>query len=127
MLAISLHATNDALRNELVPLNKKYPIAELMAGESLSRRVERPAGHLRIRHAEGINDSPAEARELVRLMQGVPAKINLIPFNPWPGQPLRMLFLVHHRELRRHPEPGGLFLAHPHPARPRHPPPPADS
>ena len=88
MLAISLHATNDELRNELVPLNKKYPIAELMAGvkaypgASNARRVTFEYVMLK-----GVNDSPAEARELVRLMQGVPAKINLIPFNPWPGSP----------------------------------------
>lgn len=86
MLAISLHATNDALRNELVPLNKKYPIAELMAaiksypGLSNARRVTFEYVMLK-----GINDRPAEARALVKLMQGVPAKINLIPFNPWPG------------------------------------------
>jgi 23S rRNA (adenine2503-C2)-methyltransferase len=88
MLAISLHATNDALRDELVPLNRKYPIAELMAavraypGLSNARRVTFEYVMLK-----GINDSPAEAKALVRLMQGVPAKINLIPFNPWPGSP----------------------------------------
>jgi 23S rRNA (adenine2503-C2)-methyltransferase len=88
MLAISLHATNDALRDQLVPLNKKYPIAELMdairayPGLSNARRVTFEYVMLK-----GINDSPAEARALVKLMQGVPAKINLIPFNPWPGSP----------------------------------------
>ncbi len=86
MLAISLHATNDALRDVLVPLNKKYPIAELMAavkaypGISNARRVTFEYVMLK-----GVNDSPAEARALVQLMKGVPAKINLIPFNPWPG------------------------------------------
>jgi 23S rRNA (adenine2503-C2)-methyltransferase len=86
MLAISLHATNDALRNELVPLNKKYPIAELMdgirayPGLSNARRVTFEYVMLK-----GVNDSPAEARALVKLLQGIPAKINLIPFNPWPG------------------------------------------
>jgi 23S rRNA (adenine2503-C2)-methyltransferase len=88
MLAISLHATNDALRDELVPLNRRYPIAELMAavraypGLSNARRVTFEYVMLK-----GVNDSPAEARALVRLLQGVPAKINLIPFNPWPGSP----------------------------------------
>jgi 23S rRNA (adenine2503-C2)-methyltransferase len=88
MLAISLHATNDALRDELVPLNKKYPIAELMdairayPGLSNARRVTFEYVMLK-----GVNDSPAEARALVQLMKGVPAKINLIPFNPWPGSP----------------------------------------
>jgi len=86
MLAISLHATNDDLRNELVPLNKKYPIAELMdairsyPGLSNARRVTFEYVMLK-----GINDSPAEARALVQLLKGIPAKINLIPFNPWPG------------------------------------------
>jgi len=88
MLAISLHATNDALRDELVPLNKKYPIAELMdgirayPGLSNARRVTFEYVMLK-----GVNDSPAEARALVALLKGIPAKINLIPFNPWPGSP----------------------------------------
>jgi 23S rRNA (adenine2503-C2)-methyltransferase len=86
MLAISLHATNDALRDELVPLNKKYPIAELMdairayPGLSNARRVTFEYVMLK-----GVNDRPADAKALVKLVQGIPAKINLIPFNPWPG------------------------------------------
>jgi 23S rRNA (adenine2503-C2)-methyltransferase len=86
MLAISLHATRDELRNELVPLNKKFPIKELLdacrayPGASNSRRITFEYVMLK-----GVNDSPAEARELVRLLKGIPAKINLIPFNPWPG------------------------------------------
>lgn len=86
MLAISLHATRDALRDELVPLNKKYPIKELLdacrayPGASNSRRITFEYVMLK-----GVNDSPAEAKELVRLLRGIPAKINLIPFNPWPG------------------------------------------
>jgi 23S rRNA (adenine2503-C2)-methyltransferase len=88
MLAISLHAVRDELRNELVPLNKKYPIKELLQacrgypGASNARRITFEYVMLK-----GVNDSPAEARELVRLLKGVPAKINLIPFNPWPGAP----------------------------------------
>jgi 23S rRNA (adenine2503-C2)-methyltransferase len=88
MLAISLHATNDELRDVLVPLNRRYPIAELMdgirayPGLSNARRVTFEYVMLR-----GVNDSPAEARALVKLLAGVPAKINLIPFNPWPGSP----------------------------------------
>jgi 23S rRNA (adenine2503-C2)-methyltransferase len=88
MLAISLHATNDDLRDELVPLNRRYPIAELMAairaypGLSNARRVTFEYVMLK-----GVNDSPAEALALVKLLAGVPAKINLIPFNPWPGSP----------------------------------------
>jgi 23S rRNA (adenine2503-C2)-methyltransferase len=86
MLAISLHAVRDELRDELVPLNRKYPIAELLAavraypGLSNARRVTFEYVMLK-----GVNDSLADARELVRLLAGIPAKINLIPFNPWPG------------------------------------------
>jgi 23S rRNA (adenine2503-C2)-methyltransferase len=86
MLAISLHAVRDELRNELVPLNKKYPIAQLLdacrnyPGVSNARRITFEYVML-----DGINDSLKDARELVRLLNGIPAKINLIPFNPWPG------------------------------------------
>jgi 23S rRNA (adenine2503-C2)-methyltransferase len=86
MLAISLHAVRDKLRNELVPLNKKYPIAELLGacrdypGLANNRRITFEYVMLK-----GVNDSLAEAKELVRLLAGIPAKINLIPFNPWPG------------------------------------------
>ena len=88
MLAISLHATNDELRDELVPLNRRYPIAELLdavrayPGLSNARRVTFEYVMLK-----GVNDSPAEARALTGLLKGIPAKINLIPFNPWPGSP----------------------------------------
>jgi 23S rRNA (adenine2503-C2)-methyltransferase len=87
-LAVSLHAVTDELRNEIVPLNRKYPIAELLdacrryPGASNARRITFEYVMLR-----GVNDSEAEARELVRLLHGLPAKINLIPFNPWPGSP----------------------------------------
>ncbi|MCW6509887.1 23S rRNA (adenine(2503)-C(2))-methyltransferase RlmN [Lichenifustis flavocetrariae] len=86
MLAISLHATHDALRDELVPLNRKYPIADLLQscrtypGVSNARRITFEYVMLK-----GVNDSLAEAKALVRLLKGIPAKINLIPFNPWPG------------------------------------------
>ncbi|MFA7263161.1 MAG: 23S rRNA (adenine(2503)-C(2))-methyltransferase RlmN [Caulobacter sp.] len=88
MLAISLHATNDALRDVLVPINRKYDIAALMdgirayPGISNARRVTFEYVMLK-----GVNDSPEEALALVRLLKGIPAKINLIPFNPWPGTP----------------------------------------
>ena len=88
MLAISLHAVRDEIRDVLVPLNRKYPIAELLAacraypGLSNARRITFEYVMLK-----GVNDSLADARELVRLMRGIPAKINLIPFNPWPGAP----------------------------------------
>jgi 23S rRNA (adenine2503-C2)-methyltransferase len=86
MLAISLHAVRDDLRNELVPLNRKYPIKELLdacrnyPGVSNARRITFEYVMLK-----GVNDSLADAKELVRLLKGIPAKINLIPFNPWPG------------------------------------------
>ncbi|MDQ4059947.1 MAG: 23S rRNA (adenine(2503)-C(2))-methyltransferase RlmN [Pseudomonadota bacterium] len=86
MLAISLHAVRDELRNELVPLNKKYPIAELLEacrtypGVSNAKRITFEYVMLK-----GVNDSIADAKALVRLLKGIPAKINLIPFNPWPG------------------------------------------
>lgn len=88
MLAISLHATRDELRDELVPINRRYPIAELMQacrdypGLSNARRITFEYVMLK-----GINDSLSDARALVRLLAGIPAKINLIPFNPWPGAP----------------------------------------
>jgi 23S rRNA (adenine2503-C2)-methyltransferase len=88
MLAISLHATRDALRDQLVPINKRYPLADLMAairaypGLSNARRVTFEYVMLK-----GVNDTPADAKALVKLIAGIPAKINLIPFNPWPGAP----------------------------------------
>src|SRR6185437_49089 len=87
-LAISLHAVTDELRDVLVPINKKYPIAELLEacrtypGSSNARRITFEYVMLK-----DVNDSPAEARELVRLLRGIHAKVNLIPFNPWPGAP----------------------------------------
>jgi 23S rRNA (adenine2503-C2)-methyltransferase len=86
MLAISLHAVHDELRNELVPLNRKYPIAELLQAcrdypaASNARRITFEYVMLK-----GVNDSLDDAKLLVKLLKGIPAKINLIPFNPWPG------------------------------------------
>jgi len=86
MLAISLHAVRDELRDELVPLNKKYPIADLLAacraypGSSNARRITFEYVMLK-----DVNDSLDDAKQLVKLLKGIPAKINLIPFNPWPG------------------------------------------
>src|SRR6476620_10054413 len=86
MLAISLHAVRDELRNELVPLNRKYPIAELLEacrnypGVSNARRITFEYVMLK-----DVNDQLADAKALVKLLKGIPAKINLIPFNPWPG------------------------------------------
>jgi len=86
MLAVSLHAVRDDLRNELVPLNRKYPIADLLEacrnypGLSNAKRITFEYVMLK-----GVNDSIDDAKALVRLLKGIPAKINLIPFNPWPG------------------------------------------
>jgi 23S rRNA (adenine2503-C2)-methyltransferase len=86
MLAISLHAVRDDLRDMLVPINKKYPLKDLIQacrnypGLTNARRITFEYVMLK-----DINDSDADARELVRLLSGIPAKINLIPFNPWPG------------------------------------------
>ena len=87
-LAVSLHAVRDELRDVLVPLNRKYPLAGLLAacraypGANNARRITFEYVMLK-----GVNDTPADARELVRLLKGIPAKVNLIPFNPWPGAP----------------------------------------
>jgi len=87
-LAVSLHAVHDDIRDRLVPLNRRYPIAELLdacrnyPGASNARRITFEYVMLK-----GINDSSSDAHELVRLLVGIPAKVNLIPFNPWPGAP----------------------------------------
>jgi 23S rRNA (adenine2503-C2)-methyltransferase len=87
-LAVSLHAVSDAVRDTLVPINRKWPIAELLAtcaaypGARNSRRITFEYAMLK-----GVNDSDADARELVRLLTPIHAKVNLIPFNPWPGAP----------------------------------------
>ena len=87
-LAISLHAVEDDLRDELVPINRKHPIAELLAAcrtypaANNARRITFEYVMLK-----GVNDSDADARALVALMKNIPAKINLIPFNAWPGAP----------------------------------------
>ncbi|MEM7223507.1 MAG: 23S rRNA (adenine(2503)-C(2))-methyltransferase RlmN [Pseudomonadota bacterium] len=87
-LAVSLHAVTNEVRDQIVPLNRKYPIEELLAacraypGIHNARRITFEYIML-----DGINDSPADARELVRLLKDIPAKTNLIPFNPWPGAP----------------------------------------
>ncbi len=86
MLAVSLHAVTDAVRNELVPLNRKYPIADLMEacrnypGLTNAKRITFEYVMLK-----GVNDQLADAKALIKLIKGIPAKINLIPFNPWPG------------------------------------------
>jgi 23S rRNA (adenine2503-C2)-methyltransferase len=89
-LAVSLHAPNDALRDELVPINRTYPIAELLAA---CRRyvADNPHDQITFEYVmlDGVNDSPAHARELVRILRGIPAKMNLIPYNPVVGADYR--------------------------------------
>jgi 23S rRNA (adenine2503-C2)-methyltransferase len=90
-LAVSLHATNDQLRNELVPVNKKYPLHELMA--ACRRFIDKQNSRSRITFEyvllEGVNDQPEHARELVKLLKGIPTLMNLIPFNPFEGSGYR--------------------------------------
>ena len=87
-LAVSLHATTDALRDEIVPLNRKYPIAALLKA---CREYPRARNSNRITFEyvmlKDVNDSAEDARRLLKLIEGIPAKVNLIPFNPWPGAP----------------------------------------
>lgn len=86
MLALSLHAVRDEVRDELVPINRKWPIAEVLAAcrdypeLSNARRIT-----IEYVMLKGVNDSDADARQMIRLLEGIPSKINLIPFNPWPG------------------------------------------
>lgn len=85
-LAVSLHAPTDALRSELVPINRRHPIAELL--EACWHYLDEQNGRsvtFEYVMLDGVNDQPAQARELVRLLKGRPAKLNLIPFNPFPG------------------------------------------
>ncbi len=88
MLAISLHAAKDELREKIMPINRKYPLKDLMEacrnypGLSNARRITFEYVMLK-----DVNDSPKHARELIKLLRGIPAKVNLIPFNPWPGSP----------------------------------------
>jgi 23S rRNA (adenine2503-C2)-methyltransferase len=89
-LAVSLHAPSDALRDQLVPINRKYPIAELLAA---CREFIAPDRRRKVTFEyvmlDGVNDRDEHARQLIRILQGVPAKVNLIPFNPFPGSPYR--------------------------------------
>ena len=88
-LAISLHAVRDELRDQLVPINRKWNIAALLdACRAYARQSDRAITFEYVM-LDGVNDADADARELVRLLRGIPAKVNLIPFNPWPGAPYR--------------------------------------
>ncbi|MGF1552577.1 MAG: 23S rRNA (adenine(2503)-C(2))-methyltransferase RlmN [Paracoccaceae bacterium] len=88
MLAISLHATTDELRDVLVPINRKWPLKDLMAACRAYPRLSN-AERITFEYVmlKGVNDSDADAKRLLKLIAGIPAKINLIPFNPWPGSP----------------------------------------
>ncbi len=89
-LAVSLHAASDALRDELVPINRKFPLAELFSAlRAIPRLSRRHPIFFEYTLLAGVNDSPADAERLVRLLRGVPAKVNLIPVNPHPGSPYR--------------------------------------
>ena len=122
MLAVSLHAVRDELRNELVPLNRKYPIAELLEacrnypGVSNARRITFEYVMLK-----GVNDSIDDAKALVRLLKGIPAKINLIPFNPWPGTKYECSDWEQIEKFFAGRVRCRLCLAGPHAARTRHP------
>jgi 23S rRNA (adenine2503-C2)-methyltransferase len=90
-LALSLHAPNDSLRNELVPLNQRYPIAEVKAAckRYLSRLNDKRVITIEYTMIDGVNDQPEQARELVALLKDLPCKLNLIPFNPFPNSGYR--------------------------------------
>jgi adenine C2-methylase RlmN of 23S rRNA A2503 and tRNA A37 len=121
MLAISLHAVRDDLRDMLVPINKKYPLKELIdacrayPGLSNARRITFEYVMLK-----DVNDSLEDAKLLVQLLKGIPAKINLIPFNPWPGTNYQCSDWEQIEKFRRFHQRGRLCLADPHAARPRH-------
>ena len=90
-LALSLHAPNDALRDQLVPLNKRYPISEVKAAcqRYLDRLNDKRVITIEYTMMDGVNDSPEQARELVKLLKDLPCKLNLIPFNPFPNSGYR--------------------------------------
>ncbi|EMR12390.1 ribosomal RNA large subunit methyltransferase N [Methylophaga lonarensis MPL] len=90
-LAISLHAANDKLRSQIIPLNEKYPIAELLAACKRYVAGEQQRRHITVEYVmlAGINDSEQDARDLIRILKGLPNKVNLIPFNPFPGTDYR--------------------------------------
>ncbi len=90
-LAVSLHASNNEVRNQIMPINRKYPIEELMSACREFRKLAGPRQHITFEYLmlDGINDNESHARELLKLVAGVGAKFNLIPFNEWPGSPYK--------------------------------------
>ncbi len=115
LLAISFHATTDEVRDTLVPINRKWNIAELL---DACRAYPRLSNSERITFEyvmlKGVNDSDADARRLVKLIAGIPAKINLIPFNPWPGAPYERSDPERIEAFGADRQPGGLRLAGAH-------------
>ena len=120
-LAVSLHAASDELRDVLVPLNRKYPIAELLRAcrdypaADNARRITFEYVMLK-----GVNDTPADARALARLVAGLPCKFNLIPFNAWRGAPFECSSEETMSSIRAHPQRRRIYRSGPHTARPRH-------
>ena len=120
-LAISLHAVRDELRDQLVPINRKWNIAALLeACRAYAGRSDRAITFEYVM-LDGVNDADADARELVRLIRGIPAKVNLIPFNPWPGAPYRCSPPERIAAFAGDREPRRLSRAGAHAARQRHP------
>ena len=120
-LAVSLHAPNDALRNELVPINRKHPIDELLA--ACWHYIDKQNGRsvtFEYVMLDGVNDQPEHAKELARLLRGRPAKLNLIPFNAFPGTRYRCSPAAHDRAVSRHPQRARRDRDHAPHARRRH-------
>jgi hypothetical protein len=122
MLAISLHAVRDELRNELVPLNRK------VSDQRVARRLPQLPGLTNAKRItfeyvmlKGVNDSLADAKALVKLCRGIPAKINLIPFNPWPGSRYECSDWEQIEKFSEYVFNAGLFVAGAHAARARYP------
>ncbi|MDT8408518.1 MAG: 23S rRNA (adenine(2503)-C(2))-methyltransferase RlmN [Wenzhouxiangellaceae bacterium] len=110
-LAVSLHAPVDEIRTRLVPLNRKYPIADLLAAcrRYLDGRQAKQSITFEYTMIAGVNDDPALARQLLRILSGMPCKVNLIPFNPYPGTPFRCSepdVIARFQEILRH---GGMI------------------
>jgi hypothetical protein len=120
-LAVSLHAPNDGLRDQLVPINRKYPLRELLA--ACRRYLEKaPRDFVTFEYVmlDGVNDADAQARELLALTREVPCKFNLIPFNPFPGSPYRRSPAYRIRRFAEDPARGGGGDHNPQDARRRH-------
>ena len=121
MLAISLHAVRDDVRDRLVPLNRKYPIANCSRPAAIIPACRMPGGSpLNMSCSRASMTASTMPSELVRLLKGIPAKINLIPFNPWPGTPYECSDWETIEKVRRLDQQGRLCQPDPHTARPRY-------